>query len=52
MTRGRPDARIVDRHLIALRKALGVLRQHAEVSAATLGANPNQRWAVERGLQL
>jgi len=52
VTPGRPDPHVVDRHLIALRKALGVLRQDAEVSATTLDANPSQRWAVERGLQL
>ena len=52
MTPGRPDPHVVDRHLIALRKALGVLRQHAETSPVTLDANPSRRWAVERGLQL
>ena len=52
MTPGRTDPHVVDRHVIAMRKALGVLRQHADVSPATLGADPSRRWAIERGLQL
>ena len=52
MTPGRPDARIVDRHLIALRGTLGALRRHAGVSPESLGTEPDRRWAVERGLQL
>ena len=52
MTPGRLDARVVDRHLIALRGTLGALRRHAGVSAESLGAEPDRRWAVERGLQL
>ena len=52
MTAGRLDPRVVDRHLIALRKALAVLRRHAGESPAALGADAERRWAVERGLQL
>ena len=52
MTPGRPDTRIVDRHLIALRGTLGALRRHTGVSSESLRAEPDRRWAVERGLQL
>ena len=52
MTSGRPDARVVDRHLIALRKALATLRRHAGASPGSLTADAERRWAVERGLQL
>ena len=52
MNPGRPDVRVVDRHLIALRKALGTLRRHAGASPASLGSDAERRWAVERGLQL
>ena len=31
MTPGRPDRRVVDRHLVALRRALAALRWHAGV---------------------
>ena len=52
MTPGRADRRVLDRHLIALRASLAVLRRHAGASAGTLGADFDLRWAVERGLQL
>lgn len=52
MTPGQPDPRVVDRHLIALRRAVGVLRRHADLSPPALGADLERRWAVERGLQL
>ena len=52
MSPGRPDARVVTRHLVALRKALAILRRHAEVSSGSLGTDAERRWAVERGLQL
>ena len=52
MTSGRPDRRVVDRHVIALRKALATLRAQAGASSAALGADAQRRWAVERGLQL
>ena len=52
MTPGRPDPHVVDRHLIALRRALAALRRHVGVSTESLGAEPDRRWAVERGLQL
>ena len=52
MSPGRPDARVVDRHLIAMRKALATLRRHAGASPVSLGADAERRWAIERGLQL
>ena len=52
MSPGRPDARVVDRHLIALRKALATLRRHTGAPPASLAADAERRWAVERGLQL
>ena len=52
MSPGRPDARVVDRHLIALRKALVTLRRHVGAPPASLTADAERRWAVERGLQL
>ena len=52
MSPGRADRRVVDRHLSALRAAVAALRRHAGASAGTLHADPDLRWAVERGLQL
>lgn len=52
MNPGRPDVRVVDRHLIAMRKALATLRRHAGASPVSLGADAERRWAIERGLQL
>ena len=48
----RPDRRVVERHLAALRRAAAALRRHAGASAAALRADSDRRWAVERGLQL
>jgi uncharacterized protein YutE (UPF0331/DUF86 family) len=52
MTPGRPDAAVVQRHLLALDQALQVLRGHQGRSAEELTTNPEERWIVERGLQL
>ncbi len=52
MTLGQPDPEVVRRHLAALREVLANLRRHAGRSAQDLRANPDLRWAVERGLQL
>lgn len=52
MTPGRADRHVVDRHLIALRHALGVLRRHVGVSPQSLRADSDLRWTIERGLQL
>lgn len=52
MSPGRADRRVVDRHLAALRGAVAALRRHAGTPAERLRADPDRRWAVERGLQL
>ena len=52
MTPGRPDRRVVDRHLVALRRALAGLRKHAGVSPEALRIDSDRLWAIERGLQL
>ena len=52
MTPGLPDPRVVDRHLIALRRTLAFLRRHSEVSVDVLDADVDRRLAIERGLQL
>ena len=52
MTPGRADRRVVDRHLIALRRAIAALRRHARISVRSLRGDPDRRWAIERGLQL
>ena len=52
MTPGRPDRRVVDRHLVALRRALAGLRRHAGVSPEALRIDSDRLWAIERGLQL
>ena len=52
MSPGRPDVRVVTRHLVALRKALAILRRHAGMSSGSLGTDAERRWTVERGLQL
>ena len=52
MTPGRPDQRVVDRHLVALRRALAGLRRHAGVSPEALRIDSDRLWAIERGLQL
>lgn len=52
MSPGRPDAPVVRRHLLALDEALKVLRGHQGRSVEALVSNPEERWIVERGLQL
>jgi uncharacterized protein YutE (UPF0331/DUF86 family) len=52
MTPGRLDAAVVRRHLLALDQALQVLRHHQGRSVEELWANQEERWIVERGLQL
>ena len=52
MTPGRPDARVVERHLIALHRTLAFLRRHADISNESLSADTDRRLAIERGLQL
>ena len=52
MTPGRLDAAVVRRHLLALDQALQVLRRHQGRGVDELAANREERWIVERGLQL
>ncbi len=52
MTPGRLDAAVVRRHLLALDEALQVLRAHRGRGMAELAADREERWIVERGLQL
>ena len=52
MTPGRLDAAVVRRHLLALDEALQVLRHHQGRSVEDLVSNQEERWIVERGLQL
>ena len=52
MTPGEIDVRIVTRHVAALRDALRVLSKHKGTTIEDLDADPGERWAVERGLQL
>jgi uncharacterized protein YutE (UPF0331/DUF86 family) len=52
MTPGRPDFDVVRRHLLALDAAVRQLRRHAGRPVAALVDDPDERWTVERGLQL
>jgi uncharacterized protein YutE (UPF0331/DUF86 family) len=49
---GEIDVQIVTRHLAALRESLGVLLSHRDVSLKKLDTDTEERWIVERGLQL
>jgi uncharacterized protein YutE (UPF0331/DUF86 family) len=52
MSAGSLDAAIVRRHLLALDAAVRQLRRHAGRPLEALGSDVDERWAVERGLQL
>ena len=52
MSPGRIDAAVVRRHLLALDATLAQLARHAGQPVEALSANLDERWAVERGLQL
>lgn len=52
MSPGELDAALVRRHLLALDRALTVLREHQGRALAELERSPDELWAVERGLQL
>jgi uncharacterized protein YutE (UPF0331/DUF86 family) len=52
MVPGQIDVQIIRRHLAALRESLQLLSAHSDVSAERLGTDTEQRWIVERGLQL
>lgn len=51
MTPGAIDPRVVRRHLLELRRVIGELKRHRGRPLAIL-AEPDELWAVERGLQL
>ena len=52
MTPGDFDVAVLRRHLFAIDVALQVLRRHQGKPLATLVTHHEERWAVERGLQL
>ena len=52
MTPGSLDAAAIRRHLLAMDEALQVLRRHQGRPVAVLTENAEERWVVERGLQL
>ena len=52
MTAGEIDVRVITRHLAALREALQVLSKHSDTPIENLKSDPNERWAIERGLHL
>jgi hypothetical protein len=52
MNPGQPDTTIVRRHLLALDEAVQHLRRHTGRPFSLLVTNPDERWTVERGLQL
>jgi uncharacterized protein YutE (UPF0331/DUF86 family) len=52
MSPGKVDRTSVRRHLLALDETLSELARHAGRSIQTLQDSVDERWAVERGLQL
>ncbi len=52
MSPGELDASIVRRHLLALDQALQTLRRHQGRPVTALQSDREERWVVERGLQL
>jgi uncharacterized protein YutE (UPF0331/DUF86 family) len=52
MSPGKIDRSTVRRHLLALDEILVQLARHAGKPIEALGSNLDERWAVERGLQL
>ena len=52
MSPGEIDAALVRRHLLALDRALEVLRRHRGRSLEELEDDLDELWAVERGLQV
>ena len=52
MSPGQPDPTVVRRHLLALDEALEHLRRHARRPLSVIETDPDERWTVERGLQL
>jgi uncharacterized protein YutE (UPF0331/DUF86 family) len=52
MSPGELDASVVRRHLLALDQALQILRRHRGRAVDALRSDREERWVVERGLQL
>jgi uncharacterized protein YutE (UPF0331/DUF86 family) len=52
MSPGQPDTSVIRRHLLALDEAVQHLRRHAGRPVSALATEPDERWTVERGLQL
>ncbi len=52
MSPGEVDERVIRRHLLALRQAVEALRRHTGDPLERLRDDADERWAVERGLQL
>ncbi len=52
MSPGEIDVQVVRRHLAALRESLRVLATRSGVSLEDLDTDTEERWVVERGLQL
>jgi uncharacterized protein YutE (UPF0331/DUF86 family) len=52
MSPGELDASVVRRHLLALDQALQILKGHRGRSVDRLRSDREERWVVERGLQL
>lgn len=52
MSPGEVDADVVRRHLLALDSAVGTLRDHQGHTVDVLESDVEERWIVERGLQL
>jgi uncharacterized protein YutE (UPF0331/DUF86 family) len=52
MSPGELDASVVRRHLLALDQALQTLRKHQGGAVDVLQSDREERWVVERGLQL
>jgi uncharacterized protein YutE (UPF0331/DUF86 family) len=52
MSPGTPDREVIDRHLSALDAAVTRLRRHAGRAVDDLRSDPDEVWAIERGLQL
>ena len=52
MSPGEIDPTVVRRHLAAIRQSVEVLRGHSGRDVVLLREDPEERWTVERGLQL
>lgn len=52
MSPGQLDPSVIRRHLLALDEALQTLRKHQGRSLEELRSDREERWVVERGLQL